>query len=107
MDTSFNKLTPAEVERLAIMIEECGEVVQACTKILRHGYEDYNPDKKPDERESNRFALARELGDVSAIAQLMASHGDFSPSMVAVHHTRKNDKLARGEYLHHNGEGRT
>ena len=38
MSSHFNKLTPAQAERLAILIEECGEVIQAATKILRHGY---------------------------------------------------------------------
>ena len=35
---NFNQLTPAETERLAILAEECGEVIQAVGKILRHGY---------------------------------------------------------------------
>jgi hypothetical protein len=35
MEENFNKLTPAETERLAWLIEECGEVVKAGSKILR------------------------------------------------------------------------
>lgn len=34
----FNQLKPSEAERLACLIEECGEVIQAAGKILRHGY---------------------------------------------------------------------
>lgn len=33
----FNNLTPGEAERLAMLAEECGEVIQAVGKILRHG----------------------------------------------------------------------
>lgn len=33
---NFNGMTPAETERLAILVEECGEVVQIGMKILRH-----------------------------------------------------------------------
>lgn len=44
MNTPFsNDLTPAQAERLAILAEECGEVVQAIGKILRHGYESCHP----------------------------------------------------------------
>jgi hypothetical protein len=39
---SFNQLTDAEAERLALLAEECGEVVQVIGKILRHGYESYD-----------------------------------------------------------------
>jgi len=39
----FNGLSPAEAERLALLAEECGEVVQAVCKVLRHGYESTNP----------------------------------------------------------------
>ena len=35
--TPFNGLTPAEAERLALLMEECGEVVQIIGKVLRHG----------------------------------------------------------------------
>ena len=37
MDDHFNNLTPGEAERLAILAEECGEVIQIIGKILRHG----------------------------------------------------------------------
>lgn len=64
----FNKLTPAEDERLAILIEECAEVIQAATKIQRHGYESTDPDSG----ETNRAALERERGDLQgAITHLV------------------------------------
>ena len=34
----FNELSPAEVERLAILAEEMGEAIQVIGKVLRHGY---------------------------------------------------------------------
>jgi hypothetical protein len=49
MEENFNKLTPAETERLAWLIEECGEVVKAGSKILRHGYYSYDP-SDPDHK---------------------------------------------------------
>ncbi len=55
----FNGLHPAEAERLALLIEECGEVVQAASKVLRHGYKSYDPTVRggPD----NQEALAKEI----------------------------------------------
>src|SRR5574343_752810 len=36
MTNHFNRLSEAELERLAILIEECGEVAQAACKVIRH-----------------------------------------------------------------------
>jgi hypothetical protein len=36
----FNSLTPAELERLSLLLEELGEAQQAIGKILRHGYKE-------------------------------------------------------------------
>lgn len=54
----FNKLTPAETERLAILAEECGETIQVIGKILRHGYESFHP---KDYATTNRTLLENEL----------------------------------------------
>ena len=44
MTEHFNKLTPAEDERLAMLAEECAEVIQIVSKIQRHGYDSWHPD---------------------------------------------------------------
>jgi hypothetical protein len=64
----FNQLTPAQAERLAMLAEECGEVIQIVGKILRHGYESYHP---ANPRLTNRDLLAKELRDVNAVLQVM------------------------------------
>ena len=61
----FNKLTPAEAERLAMLAEECGEVIQVIGKIMRHGYDSYHP---ADPTTTNRALLGRELTDLYAVA---------------------------------------
>ena len=48
-----------EKELLTIMMEECGEVIQACSKIIRFGAE-------PDKLE----ALEKELGDLFQMMEL-------------------------------------
>lgn len=101
MTKPFNGLTPAQAERLAILAEEAGEIVQAVGKILRHGYESYNPDG--DIRVSNRESLERELGDLSAAAQLMAGAGDIRAPVVDMWRGRKLARLTAPaqQYLHH------
>jgi NTP pyrophosphatase (non-canonical NTP hydrolase) len=74
MTKHFNQLTEAEQERLSILIEECGEVVQAGCKILRHGYESTN---KGQMAETNRQQLAREIGDLLHAMNRMAIAADF------------------------------
>lgn len=70
----FNDLTPAEAERLAFLAEECGELVQAVCKILRHGYESANPLQA--DSKSNRANLTNEMGDVRAAMSLMCEASD-------------------------------
>ena len=64
----FNKLPPAEAERLAMLAEECGEIVQVVGKILRHGYESHHPDNPTY---TNRDLLANEVCDLLAVVQMM------------------------------------
>lgn len=96
----FNRLTPAEQERLAILIEECSEVVQSACKILRHGYESCNP--KIAYLETNREALQRELGDLSHAMQRMIDHRDIDASVINERRIYKGDRIK--PYLHHQEE---
>lgn len=68
MTEHFNKLTPAEAERLAMLAEEAGEIIQIVGKILRHGYESNHPEN-PDW--TNRDLLGKEVTDLVAIVQMM------------------------------------
>lgn len=70
----FNKLTPAQAERLAMLAEECGEVVQMVGKILRHGLDSFNP---AEPAISNRLLLTRELVDLEAVIRALVASGDI------------------------------
>lgn len=74
---AFAKLTDAERERLEMLAEEAGEVVQAVMKILRHGYENYHPDRDP--RTTNAVYLVREITDFAAVVYMMGDAGDIKP----------------------------
>lgn len=97
MIAHFNGLTPAEAERLAILAEECGEVVQAIGKILRHGYDSYHPDYPNGG--NNRSLLEKEIGDLSAAIDIMRWERDIRDQGV---HDAADRKLKRiGQWLHH------
>lgn len=94
----YNKLTPAEDERLTLLIEECAEVIQAATKIQRHGYEG----TYPDSGETNRAALERELGDLQWAITHLVRRGDVKSHVII---KASSDKARRViPYLHHQNE---
>lgn len=65
MESHFNKLTPAEAERLAMLAEECAEVIHVVGKILRHGYESvYNG-------LDNRTRLRDEVLDLCVVMNIL------------------------------------
>jgi len=93
----FNKLTPSQAERLALLIEECGEVIQAASKVLRHGYESVNP--ALTNSPTNRQSLEKELGQLMFAADLIVEH-DLSPAAVAKAAKAKRESIR--QWLHHN-----
>lgn len=92
----FNGLSPAESERLYLLLEECGEVQQVIGKILRHGYESSHPDGGP----TNRGLLEKELGDVLFAVTLMTENADIADSYIRQAAVEKTFKI--NKYLHHN-----
>lgn len=58
-----------DTQRLAYLVEECGEVLAAAGKSQRWGLDSYNPELPPDQRETNRAWLRRELLDLVAAIQ--------------------------------------
>lgn len=96
MTAHFNKLTPAEAERLACLAEECAEVIQVVGKILRHGYDSHHPVSGED----NTLTLEKECGDVLAIMRMMDAAKDISKK--SVNHFADAKEVRVKQYLHHN-----
>lgn len=100
MESNFNGLKPEEEERLAILVEECGEVIQVIGKILRHGYDNYKP--SDPNKETNRSKLEKELSDLNVSMAILWEKSDLDISKMASHYF---DRLERyksgGGYLHH------
>lgn len=99
MGGHFNRLTPAEAERLALLSEELGEAVQAIGKVLRHGYESYDPTRPPEQRQSNRRDLEDEIGHVQAAVLLMKAFGDLRDDGIIAATLRKMERTK--PFLHH------
>ena len=92
-----NGLLPAEEERLHLLIEECGEAIQAATKILRHGYESRHPDDRHGT--TNSDSLMRELGDVLHAIDRLLLNRDIDAIDVLHAATRKS--IQSGRWMHH------
>ena len=94
MQDHFNRLTPAEAERLAMLAEEAAEVIQVVGKILRHGYASWHPDNP---QLDNRALLMNELADFNAVQLLMECSGDVFRTGDEIEHAMTR-KLT---YAHH------
>jgi len=95
---TVNHPSQVQVEALALLSEECGEVVQAVGKALRHGLDSYHPARPEDG--DNSAQLARECGQVLAAIDIAIAAGIFGWKDA---HESRIAKLANvGDYLHHN-----
>lgn len=92
-----NELTAAQVERLAILSEELGEAQQCIGKILRHGYESYNP--VVNTGMTNRRELERECGDIYESILKLIRAKDISGEAVNERQAQKHESGKR--WLHH------
>lgn len=99
MEKHFNGLTPAEAERLAVLAEECGEVIHIIGKILRHGYNS----RHPEGGDTNKGILERELGDLLFAINFVST--DLNTSHIEIYAQSKEQAI--NKWLHHSkvGEG--
>jgi NTP pyrophosphatase (non-canonical NTP hydrolase) len=95
----YSQLSDAEIERLAKLAEECGEVVQVIGKILIHGWDSYHP--RDPEKITNRAHLEEEIGNIGCIVALMSdeTRGDLSFANIEKSAIEKRQTI--GKYLHH------
>ena len=78
-------MTDAERERLVILMEECGEVIQACSKVIRSGWEFKPHGGETSNADHLRAEMDDVLGMIWAIEQMDDAYiGDsrMSPSQV-------------------------
>lgn len=100
-----NELTPAQLERLALLSEEMSEAQQAIGKIIRHGYYSRNPDIASSMNPDNRTKLETEMGHIFFALELLARNNDLSYVSVGDAKAKKSKSIL--PYLHYqfNQEG--
>lgn len=76
-------------EILAILQEECAEVIQSISKINRFGYASINP----RDHKSNQQHLEEEIGDLVCMIQLLIEHKIVDSGSVDTAALNKRAKL--------------
>lgn len=77
---------------LICLTEECGEVIQACSKALRFGLDDDHQSANPDIVSPRKY-IVKELGDLTAVIELLYEDNAL-PLVDAKHIKAKKAKLA-------------
>jgi len=89
MESPINKLQ----QLMTITMEECGELTQRCSKIMRK----YATTKLIEE--DQRVKLMEEIGDVQCMIELMIDHGIVTHVEVAERSNKKREKLKKWSTL--------
>lgn len=89
--------TPAHIvnpnEALYILMEECAEVTQAISKILRFGWDAVNPMVESDQ--NNKSHLEEEMGDLLAMIEIVTERYTLSAEAIQDAKLNKINKLKK------------
>jgi len=77
-------------EMLTITMEECGELIQACSKIIR-----FEDDKCPDDI----LNLQQEIGDVLCMVEIIKEAGLVNETQIIERMAVKREKLKKWSSL--------
>lgn len=87
----MEKPTQRERDILDILQEECAEVIQAISKIRRFGWEG----KHPDSEQTNSEHLEEELGDLTAMINILVDTSRVNRYNIVAAELKKLDKLKK------------
>lgn len=89
---TYPELQPIPFQyEIAILGEECGEVVQMVGKIMRFGIESYDPADK--DRRTNHQLLHDEVGDILAAIEFATDRGFLDSETLLTRKFNKRKKL--------------
>jgi NTP pyrophosphatase (non-canonical NTP hydrolase) len=77
-----------KLNKLVITMEECGELIRACSKVMRHGIED-------PKYLSN---LIDEMGDVRAMISVLSKAYDLDSAKIEDDTHKRLTKMNRPDY---------
>lgn len=86
-----------KLERLAILSEECSEVIKIINKTLRHGEDSCHPD---DLTKNNKILLSEELGDLMYAIRLCVVNEDVNQDVLEDSYASRPERLKK--YIHYN-----
>ena len=78
----------ADTRNLILAMEECGELIRACSKILRHGTND----------PKYLHNLVEEIGDVRAIMELILSEHNIPENEIQFYIQQRLKKMRSPTY---------
>ncbi len=93
----MDKLTPQELERLYLLMEECSEVIHAIGKVLRHGYTNTHPDSGI----TNKKRLEEEIAHVFVAYELLQDNNDIDKDNVEANTWKKAQTMKKYLYYKH------
>ena len=82
-----------EALNLTLLMEECSEVIQAVSKIVRFGWSTYNSEMSVPT--CNKAILEQELGDLQAIITILEANGSVESNMVRRASLSKIERLGK------------
>lgn len=82
--------TPYERELLTVLMEECAEVQQRASKLIRFGRDEV----QPGQALTNKTRLSHELGDLTAVVRMAEEVGLVDPTTIDAQVVIKKEKLA-------------
>lgn len=85
---SEEQLHRAKVELLVITMEECGELIQACSKMLRFG------------SKNNKNSMQQEIADVLCMIDLLKKYGFVTEEQIEKGIKNKQEKLMKYSTLY-------
>ena len=77
-----------KISKLVITMEECGELIRACSKLMRHGTDD-------PKYLSN---MTDEMGDVAAMIQILADAYGIDRGKIEDRKQKRLTKMSRPDY---------
>ena len=87
----LNEQFPDVSLNLEILAEECAEVIQIKSKIVRFGLNDYHPKNGV----ANRECLVQELGDVLALVEVLKANQVFTEAEIELAIKAKLKKMPK------------
>lgn len=87
---TYSSNSKAQIERLALLVEEASETSRAAMRVLRFG----GTSKPVTSEVDNKEALSRKIGNMLDLIEEMNAAGDFTDTGIAFGCTKRRENKA-------------